>query len=82
MHVNSPSPAIKAGGAGLVVIRVGRGPAGAGGGPGVKVIDQIDDAAAKFAEGRATAMAAVFFQRAWGKAENLRGFMSAQVARR
>src|SRR5215831_16629655 len=50
-------------------------------GPGFKIIQSIDDAAAELAVNRAGAKAAVLFQRAVGKPQKARGFRRAQKAR-
>ena len=61
--------------------RVGCGGHGAPSDPGLQVLDRIDHTPAKLVVGWTGAVGPVLFQRASGQAEELRGFLGAQIAR-
>ncbi len=62
----------------LDVARIRRRAAGGLVGPGLDVVDRIDNAAAELAESRAAAVATVFFQLARRDAEYARGLVGAR----
>jgi hypothetical protein len=62
--------------------RIGGRGDGAALGPGLEIVDGIDDPAAELLVGRTGAVGAVLFERPRGKAQEFGGFLGAQKARR
>ena len=61
---------------------IGRRCLGAAVGPGLQILQRVDDASAELSIGGTGAVGPVLFQRAAGEAEESRGFGRAQVSRR